>query len=454
MPPKGKKPLNRKRAVPTENVPETLVQKEELQESLTSPGKRKAPRRDLDAMVEKMLKDNFRGWSSQQIDCSPIGGLTLRQVLVRDKELCVRGQLKMGKNYYQALRAKFESAAAPSRQLTVRDAEEPVNTKLRSALVELMGNRWNMQPLLSWLGEDEEINQRSLVALLNASLDLRPAAGPKHTNCLVEVMQILVRNGYHEKFPADVGVLRNHFDATLVKSFMFMKKNEVSLDVFFQTHKHILCLVCDVTAFEACMLCKSAWNDVRDDLSKVVGNSLVGETIFGKAFDSLKHDRATMSIKRLVEKFQTTEKNVDAESVKDYRQQFIAESKAAGDDPFASFPKKLVGITYRGFNLQVGVNSSLEHYTLAMSSAMKEVAVRNGSVPQLFCEDALAAPVQPYDMVIAKDLLAPDVNARHAANKFLDHMDEINCDAIAKVLVAKHAVLVAIDPCFKVEEAF
>ena len=75
-------------------------------------------------------------------------------------------------------------------------------------------------------------------------------------------------------------------------------------------------------------------------------------------------------------------------------------------------------------------------------------------MPQLFCEDALAAPVQPYEMVIAKELLAPAVNARHAANKFLDHMDEINCDAIAKVLVAKHALLVAIDPCFKVEEAF
>lgn len=134
------------------------------------------------------------------------------------------------------------------------------------------------------------------------------------------------------------------FDSALSRAYIFMKKNEISIDVFFETHKDVLPLACDAKAFETCMRRKSSWGDVLDDLIKVVSGSNLGELIFGMGLDSMKHERAATLIGDIMVEIKKTEKVLNKEVLLVYRQKFISGVRAQNADPFAPFPKKMATI--------------------------------------------------------------------------------------------------------------
>ena len=66
---------------------------------------RKLKRQSTEKVVDKSLKDNFRGWSSIDIDGTVVEGLSLRETILRDKRKS-KGQsdVPMGQTYYANLR--------------------------------------------------------------------------------------------------------------------------------------------------------------------------------------------------------------------------------------------------------------------------------------------------------------------------------------------------------------
>jgi hypothetical protein len=178
------------------------MEAEEEQEK--SKTKRPTSRRDLVGQVDKLVKDNFKSWGARQVDCILREGLTLRQTLHRDKADHNKGEIKMGKNYYAAIRKLFEDIEAPCKKLKVQHNTDYENEKLKAALYELTHHRCNMKPFLSFLEEDVVDNQRTVVAVLKASLDIKPESGPKQTNLIVEVMRWCIRNSVHTNFVAEV----------------------------------------------------------------------------------------------------------------------------------------------------------------------------------------------------------------------------------------------------------
>lgn len=205
-------------------APSTLLEQEEAE--TPTQWRRTCPRRDIDGMVDKLLKDNFRGWTAQQADCSYINGVSLRAQLLKDKALQLKGELRMGKNY-AGMRTRYEDMASPAMLLKVKHPGEPINDRLRSSLVELCSARCNIQPLLAWLQEDVADTQRSVVALFKATLDLKPDSRAKQCSAIVEVMRYIMRNGVQNRFREETALLTKHFDQTLSRSYTSMKKNEV-----------------------------------------------------------------------------------------------------------------------------------------------------------------------------------------------------------------------------------
>ena len=68
---------------------------------------RQLKRQTTAKIVDKRLKDHFRGWSSIDIDGSVVGDLTLRETLMRDKRRAREDpQFVMGAYYYQSLQNK------------------------------------------------------------------------------------------------------------------------------------------------------------------------------------------------------------------------------------------------------------------------------------------------------------------------------------------------------------
>ena len=55
--------------------------------------------------MDESLKDNFRGWSSIDIDGTVVDGLTLRETILRDKRKSRQSNYyPMGATYYGDLR--------------------------------------------------------------------------------------------------------------------------------------------------------------------------------------------------------------------------------------------------------------------------------------------------------------------------------------------------------------
>lgn len=451
MAPKAK-PAAKKVAAPKA---ETLIQQMEVDASADKkrPSSKRA-RRDLDGQVEKLVKDNFKTWSSQAVDVVLRDGLTLRQTLARDKARNLRGELTMGKNYYAMMRKFFEDGESPGRKLKVSHKTDSENERLKEALFELTGHKSNLRPFVAFLDEDVVDNQRTVVAVLKAALDIKPDSGPKQANAVLEVMKWTIRNGVSKNFPAEVSICKDHFDLALTRSFVYMKKHDIGLDSWWAVHSEVLGLVVDPVAFEACLKCKSDWMDVAPQLNLVVSSSLVGQEVFGVAFRSLKHNRAQAVVDDLLAALRK-EKVITAQTLKTYKNRYISELKKMQQDPFATFARKMTKVVYRKCSVEVPITSLVEQFTANCAAAVKTLAVEIGVLPSLFSEDDLVEePEERVQITISPEVLVSYKEARSAAVKLMAGAEEYTGETITKALLTKRLVLQSLDQTFKVEEAF
>lgn len=443
---------NARKAVKLE--PATLIAKIEAEESKhTSSSKKSKPRRDLEAQVEKLLKDNFKGWTSRQIDCVLKDGLSLRQTLVKDKEDHHNGSITMGKNYYSAMKVKFVDVDTPSTRLKVQNVADFENPKLRAALVELIGHRGNMRPLHAFLEEDVVENQKSVVAVLRAILDIKPESGPKHTQLIIETMRWIKRNKVDVTYGNEVVSCKEHFDNALVKSFVYMKKNDVSLESWWVLHEGIVGLVANIVAFSKCLMCKSEWIEVAQELLEVVGSCGLGRVVFGPAAEALKHHRVQLTILETLKELGQTSEIITKSSLKDAKTTWVDSVKAHGIDPHENFPKRSVQVCYRGFLFDLPVNSWMEFFNLNCSAFIKGIGVERGLLEPMFVEIGLLGKRDDLQKLqVAPELLVEVATARAAASRLLDTSEDLCCDEVAKVITAKRLLLLSIDPAFKLEE--
>ena len=96
--------------------------------------KRKLDKQDTEKQVEKLIRDNFKSWSSAKLDGTVLGGLTLRQRLADDKRKNRRGEQSMGATFYKELKLLYAGADAPALQLHVKDSKQCVRLGLVAAL--------------------------------------------------------------------------------------------------------------------------------------------------------------------------------------------------------------------------------------------------------------------------------------------------------------------------------
>ena len=108
------------------------MEKEEAAASAAVAPPRKLRRRNTEDAAAKALADNFKGWASQQTDCVLRDGKSLREAVMEGKRAAQRGEVKLGKNYYDALRRKYEDPDSPLSQLPARSADGPIDEKLKT----------------------------------------------------------------------------------------------------------------------------------------------------------------------------------------------------------------------------------------------------------------------------------------------------------------------------------
>ena len=186
--------------------PITLVQQREA--SCTHKPGRSLTRRDTDKVCQKVLRDNFPGWEDR-IDTVFRDGLTVRMTLMRDIRMRREGGITMGKMYYISLREKFTSSEASINAFFCSDDSEPIDPTVHEALLALKGRTLNTKPLTIVLQHDNAASERTVVAILKASLDLNPSQHYKQTSMIIEICKWAVRNNIDKHTASTRNIVRS-----------------------------------------------------------------------------------------------------------------------------------------------------------------------------------------------------------------------------------------------------
>jgi hypothetical protein len=89
-------------------APTTLLERSEG----PAASRKKRAGRTVEQIVQKILTDNFKGFSAVQTDCTVRNTRTLRERLTWDKEQ----NITMGKTYYMCRRLEYEDDESPSKK--------------------------------------------------------------------------------------------------------------------------------------------------------------------------------------------------------------------------------------------------------------------------------------------------------------------------------------------------
>ena len=130
--------------------PTTLLEKE----ALAAPAKRARSSQDMNRAIQKIVYDNLRSMTNEQLHVVTVDGMTCWETLLRDKPLADGGLLSMGKNYYKNLRNRY-GCSDGEEQLTVLDPSQAIDELLLEAITEIKKHNANPAPLLAWLQSGE-----------------------------------------------------------------------------------------------------------------------------------------------------------------------------------------------------------------------------------------------------------------------------------------------------------
>ena len=115
----------------------------------------------------------------------------------------------MGKMYDIALRGTFTSNEASISVFFCSDDSEPIDPTVHEALLALKGRTLNTTPLAIVLQQDNAASERTVVAILKASLDLNPSQHYKQTSMIIEICKWAVRNNIDKHTASTRSIVRS-----------------------------------------------------------------------------------------------------------------------------------------------------------------------------------------------------------------------------------------------------
>ncbi len=129
-----------------------LIDKQDVDEDLPT---RKLRRRDSDPQVKKIVYDNFRGWSDDEIYLREVSKCTLYDRLVKDRHTWKSGEIEMGPRYCATLRSEFANPDATYFKLKPTNPDDKQDDQLHAALTALIASKTQVSELFG-LGRDCE----------------------------------------------------------------------------------------------------------------------------------------------------------------------------------------------------------------------------------------------------------------------------------------------------------
>lgn len=368
----------------------TLVAKQDIEEGPRKKAKNKQDMVD-ERMISKIIRDNFKGWSTEACELTIRDGMSLRQRLSKDKALQVKGlrSSPMGKLYYTELRALYSSSQSAEQLLEITNPNEPEDGRLMAALEGLFARRKNYEAIESFLACAEMLGQKSTVALFKGCLMFNPASSREHNNLAMSVLEYCKRHDLKAKYPTETGAMRGYFESALVKCFLEFRKHDLARLDFWHKYQHLMDYVLPAAAAAKCFECRGEWADVEEHLAVIVESGELGRVLFGKAWGEVAAGKVTALIKSHVAEV-LGKPSLTTEVLQGCLQGLSQKVKGIGKDLSEIFAEpKSCAISYLGANISVSVSSPMEEYNTILWARIKEWGILQGRLLPIWGEGCL-----------------------------------------------------------------
>lgn len=444
---------------PCEDPDKPLVQAQHERDQAKS-RRKKATDTSIEAKVAKCIRDNFDGFSEEQLYSKRVAGQTLYQKLFRDKSLEAANPcdspVKFGKNYFSKLRLDY-SADDMAEGLDVADESVLASPKLLEAVTASRSGTGARDKLVQWLQAAGLPNQTELVGLLSHLLELRPRSGGSQFTVCLEGLKFLVRTKVPQRYEKEFQCYKKQADRTLVYAWTTMKAKGFSLQSFWAAYKPLAATVLNATIVDSLLKAKSSWADYQGDL-QVVAKSELGESMFSFALAANTAHEASATIDDMI-KVKLNATRITEDMVALARQQIIAEVEKLPNRSMLNVPR-LVDMCYRDHTIKIKAKSLVDEVNLRVDIFVRNMAI--GYKPEgqgapaltpLFCEMALV-PFKASGIQVDDDCLSAINAARASANEFLAQEYHDSGSQVVQSLAENESVYDMIDPSFRIEIAW
>lgn len=408
--------------------------------------------------VLKCLRDNFEGFSEEEIYSKTIDGQTLYNRLLADKTLealdpagCT---VKFGKRYFMKLRSEYGNDGI-GEKLSVNDEIVECSPKLIEAVDASRSAQGGRDMLVQWLQTAGLPNQTEMVGLVSHLLELRPRSGGSQFQTCLEALKMMVRTGAVEKHLGEFECFKKQADRTLCVAYGTMKSKGFSLQNFWAAYRKLGATVMNATIVDSLMSVKSSWADHQGDLSAVAKCEL-GEAMFSFAIVATASVSAGDRLQETVTAKFANIAHIKADYLQAKRKEILEEIEKLPNRASLNVPR-IVDMWYRGRLIKVKVKSIIDEANLRVDLELRNLAINSPAGPDgkmaltpLFCELALV-PVVPKMVVIDEECLSQANAARMCANESLSCELHEDGTQVIQSLTDNEAVYDMIDPSFRLE---
>jgi hypothetical protein len=420
-----------------------------------TPQKRKRVR-NLDETLAKVLRDNFPmfklGQSTMLVNAE---GKTLVEVLREDRIKVLakdKDAPKCGKHYYDSLKRDFSYSDAPFKKLKVKDEGEQIDEALMQALIHVNTCPRNFNNAIDLLETGPRMNQKSTVLLFKQALQISVSAGSDALAFLLGVIKYTSRHNIPVVYKEEWMQIKDHLDSALVKSLSTWKANSNRAKLWWESHRAWIASIIPVADADKCLLCVDDYQNVEQELCRVVQSSQIGNKLFGVAHRQYEANKMTQTILKVVG--QLVAADVTMEAVRKTRSAFIEASLKNGRDVREMITKRNVQVVYRNVTFPVVVHSHYDEYLMQETAAIETVAVDNGALPPLFCESELVPAARTTTKLkVDEEVLADALAARRAANSALQ-CEAPSGDEILKLMETNKAQFTQLYRGWRVQVGF
>ena len=408
-------------------------------------------RRDTEEKADRAVQLHFSHVPRIIIETKTINGLTVRERVTQDLRSLKATKGRLGTKYWSDLVQEYAGSCDPCAALVVTDTGESVSDALVAALQHAKSSnpaQRTPEPLLNYLSQASDMNQREFIGLLKTASKLTQISGKAATDqVMVGIMKFISKNNLAEKFKEEVKTMLVLFDPAMCRHYASLKHSGVNLTTYLDCNLGLVSLLLDQADVQAVIDAGGVWGKVKNQLARLTQSCQLGAAMFHFSEKLL----ASSEFSELVDKeLKKLSVSIQQKSIDKFRKvcteaatQFMKQGKATG--------KKQIKVEFAGFELVMLATGAQHEWQLKLAGLLKTEALKSKCLQPLVYEEWILGGSMGSGQEVPAEELLDNMKARQMVKEILQD-DSIACFADMQKLISTNAhSIMTVDRTFAVE---